>query len=46
MAMAGVLGIAQGVPVPLPVNFTNVHVDQYTLTADTLSIPGFVNYQQ
>ena len=35
------LGIAQGVPVPIPLLFTDVHVDQYLLTADTLSIPGF-----
>jgi len=26
--------------------FTNVHVDQYLLTADTLSVPGFDAHQQ
>lgn len=28
-------------PLPLPTIFTNVHVDQYTLTSDTLNVPGF-----
>ena len=40
-AITNLLGITQGVPVPIPEVFTNVHVDQYTLTADTLNIPGF-----
>jgi hypothetical protein len=39
--VTSLLGVAQGVPVPIPMYFTNVHVDQYLLTADTLSIPGF-----
>ncbi|MEY9862493.1 hypothetical protein ABH935_008141 [Catenulispora sp. GAS73] len=28
-------------PLPFPTIFTNVDVDQYTLTSDTLNIPGF-----
>ena len=36
---------ALNAPVP-PMTFTKVHVDQYTLTSNTLSVPGFnVNMQ-
>ena len=28
-------------PIPIPTIFTNVDVDQYTLTSDTLNVPGF-----
>ena len=39
------LGITEGVKVPIPVFFSNVHVDQYLLTAKTLAIPGFLAKQ-
>jgi hypothetical protein len=36
-----VMGLLQlNLPLP-PISFANVHVDQYLLTSDTLSIPGF-----
>jgi len=37
-----VMGLLQlNLPLPIPSIFTNVHVDQYTLTSDTLDVPGF-----
>jgi hypothetical protein len=38
------IGLTQGIPLPIAW-FTDTHVDQYTLTADTLSIPGFNVHQ-
>jgi hypothetical protein len=39
--ITNLLGITQGIPIPIPEYFSGVHVDQYLMTADTLSIPGF-----
>jgi hypothetical protein len=39
-----VIGLTEGIPLPIAW-FTDTHVDQYTLTADTLSVPGFDIHQ-
>jgi hypothetical protein len=44
-AMA-LIGLLQGAKLPIPVTFTDVHVDQYLLTSDTLAVPGFHAYAQ
>jgi hypothetical protein len=38
LAMAA---LQANLPLPFPTVMTDVHVDQYTMTSDTLAIPGF-----
>ena len=40
------IGLTEGLKLPIPVVFTGVHVDQYLLTSDTLDVPGFHAYGQ